>query len=189
MAQYAAYIDEALVPLLKKGDREAYTEIYNRYHGLLYIFAYNRLKDREEAKDIIQELFLKLWYNHASIKISGRLSVYLYTAVRNRVINSIARQQVAFRYLDSFLSYVDQVEHQPADHLARHNNLQAFVQQEIETLKPRMREVFELSRQTTLTRREIAEKLGISEETVKSHMHGALKVLKSRLGNLFFMIF
>lgn len=189
MAVYSAYIDEALVPLLTKGDREAYTEIYNRYHGLLYVFAYTRLKDREEAKDIVQELFLKLWHNHTSIKISGRLSVYLYTAVRNRVINSIARRHVAFRYLDSFISYADQVECQPADYLARHNNLQAFVRQEIEKLQPRMREVFELSRQTTLTRREIAEKLGVSEETVKSHMHSALRILKARLGNLFFLIF
>ncbi|WP_210420826.1 RNA polymerase sigma factor [Chitinophaga sp. XS-30] len=189
MAEYSTYTDEVLVPLLQKGDREAYTEIYNRYHGLLYIFAYNRLKDREEAKDIVHELFFGLWANHSRLAITGRLSVYLYTAVRNRIINAIAHQQVASRYIDSFLSFLGQADHQSADYLARYNDLQTFIQREISNLQPRTREIFELSRQSSLTRREIAEKLGISEETVKSHMHTALKLLKTRLGNLFFMVF
>lgn len=189
MAGYANHTDEALVPLLREGDRGAYTEVYNRYQGLLYIFAYNRLKDREEAKDIIHELFLKLWTDRTHLQIAGRLSVYLYTAVRNRIINSISHQQIAARYIDSFLSYIERVDHQSADHLARHNDLQAFIQREIENLQPRMREVFELSRNTSLTRKEIAEKLGVSEQTVKSHMHNALKILKARLGNLFFLLF
>ncbi len=189
MAEYANYTDEALVPLLHKGDRGAFTEIYIRYHGLLYIFAYNRLKDREEAKDIIHELFLKLWTDHTHLQITGRLSVYLYTAVRNRIINTITHQKVAARYIDSFLSYIEHIDYQSADHLARHNDLQAFIQREIDDLQPRMREVFELSRNSSLTRKEIAEKLGISEQTVKSHMHNTLKILKSRLGDLFLMLF
>ncbi|PPL02870.1 RNA polymerase sigma factor [Parapedobacter indicus] len=189
MPEYAAHTDETLLPLLQKGDREAYTEIYNRYHGLLYVFAYNRLKNREEAKDIIHELFLKLWRDRAFLQITGRLSVYLYTAVRNRIINSITHQQIANRYIDSFLSYIEAVDSQSADYLARHNDLQAFIEKEIASLQPRMREVFELSRHTNLSRKEIAEKLGVSEETVKSHMHNALKVLKARLGNLFFLAF
>src|SRR5690606_21346528 len=115
----------------------------------------------------------------------GRLSVYLYTAVRNRIINSITHQQVAARYIDSFISYVEHVNYQSADYLARQNDLQACIQREIDHLQPRMREVFELSRNSSLSRKEIAEKLGISEQTVKSHMHNALKILKSRLGDLF----
>lgn len=189
MAAYNTYVDEELVSLLQKGDRAAYTEIYHRYHGPLYIFVYNRIKDREEAKDIIHELFLKLWTDHLRLQVTASISAYLYTAARNRIINTIAHQQVANRYIDSFLTYIEQVDHQTADHLARHNDLQAFIQQEIENLHPRMREVFELSRHTNLSRREIAEKLGISEQTVKSHMHNALKILKAQLGNLFFLVF
>jgi len=189
MSKYAAHTDAALLPLLQEGDREAYTEIYNRYHGLLYVFAYNRLKNREEAKDIIHELFLKLWLDRASLQITGRLSIYLYTAVRNRIINCITHQQIAKRYIDSFLSYVEQVNQQSADHLVRHNDLRAFIDKEIASLQPRTREVFELSRNTNLSRREIAKKLGVSEETVKSHMHNALKVLRARLGDLLLLVF
>ena|SRR5690606_11829027 len=189
MSEYAEYTDEALLPLLQEGNQEAYAQIYHRYHGLLYVFAYNRLKNREEAKDIIHELFLKLWTDRDTLQVTGRLSVYLYTAARNRVINSISRQQVASRYINSFLSYIERIDYQSADHLARHNDLQAFIEKEIENLQPRMREVFELSRHTNLSRREIAEKLEISEETVKSHMHNALKVLRARLGDLLFLVF
>lgn len=188
ITDYSTLSDEVLASLLKTGNRHAYTAIYNRYHGPLYIFAYNRLKDREEAKDIIHELFLKLWMEQSKLHLTGSLSAYLYTAVRNRIINSIAHQHIAHRYIDSFLSYIEEVNQQSADYLVRHNDLQAFIQKEIESLQPRMREVFELSRNTTLSRKEIAEKLGISEETVKSHMHHALKILKARLGDLFFMV-
>lgn len=189
MADYSTYTDEALLPIMQVGNQAAYAEIYNRFQGPLYIFAYSRLKDREEAKDIVHELFLKLWTEREHLKITGRLSVYLYTAARNRIINVITHQQVATRYIDSFLSYIEQVDYKSADHLARHNELQAFIQKEIDNLHPRMREVFELSRNSSLSRKEIAEKLGISEQTVKSHMHAALKLLKVRLGNLFYLVF
>ena len=189
MANYSTLTDEVLLSLLRQGDKAAYTEIYNRYHGPLYIFAYQRIKDREESKDIIHELFLKVWSEHKQLNISGRISVYLYTAVRNRIINAIAKHQVAERYIDSFLSYIEQVDYQSADFLARHNDMSAFIQKEIENLSPRLREVFELSRNTALSRKEIAERLGVSEETVKSHMHQAIKTLKARLGKLFFLVF
>jgi len=189
MLEYSTYTDEALAILLQKGDESAFTEIYNRYHGPLYIFGYNRLKNREESKDIVHELFLKLWSDHDKIQITGRLAVYLYTAARNRVINTIGHQEVASRYLDSFQSYIKQQNAIPSDYLTRHNDLRSFIEKEINQLSPRMREVFELSRSSSLTRKEIADKLGLSEQTVKSHMHNALKILKARLGDLYGLIF
>lgn len=186
---YHLYDDGKLASLLREGDKTAFEEIYHRYHGLLYVFAYNRLRDREEAKDIVHELFLKLWNDRTNLVATGSLSAYLYTAVRNRIINRITRQRVADRYIDSFLSYMGQVDRQAADHLVRQHDLQAFIQAEIDKLQPRMREVFLLSRNTHLSRKEIAEQLGISEETVKSHMHQALKILKAKFGGLFFLLF
>jgi len=181
--------DPELITLLRQGDRDAFTEIYNRYNGLLYIFVHKRLQNREEAKDIIHELFLTLWNNRESLMITGDLSPYLYSAKRNRIINVITHQKVADRYIDSFQHYLDNVSSDTTDHLIRHNELKAFIEAEIAALTPRMRLVFELSRKTNLTRKEIAERLNISEETVKSQMHGALKILKMKLGPIFFMLF
>lgn len=180
--------DVDLADLLKSGDHAAFTEVYDRYKGLLYIFAYKRIGDREEARDIIHELFTALWEKHSSLNITGNLLPYLYTAVRNRIMDRIARQKVAARYLDDFQEYIDS-DYSPADHLTRMRNLENLIEREIAALPPKMRKVFLLSRDTELSRKEIAQELDISEETVKSHMHHALKILKGRLGPLVVLLF
>jgi len=186
MAAYINYSDVDILLLLKSGDHRAYTEIYDRYHAQLYVFAYRRLKNREEAKDLIHELFLKLWTDREMIAERFVLAAYLYTSLRNRIINLIAHQKVSIRYIESFDSYLVQLSNNNADFLVRHKDMHEIIEKEIANLNPRTRKVFELSRKTNLSRKEIAAALGIAEETVKSHMHTALQVLKVRLGNLYF---
>jgi len=186
---YKNLTDGDLISLLNKGDRAAFTEIYDRYNGLLYSFTYKRLQNREEAKDLIHELFFKLWQDHHVIDIRVNISAYLYGALRNNMLTHIAKSKVVNRYIDSFQDYIDSRPVNNTDHRVRHNELQAFIENEIAQLPPRTRQVFELSRKTNLSRREIALELNISEETVKSHMKTALKTLKARLGPLFILIF
>jgi len=188
MLKYEILSDQQLVSLLKDGDQAAFTEIYRRYKALLYIFAYKRIGQREEARDIIHELFLSLWAKHKTLEINTGVAPYLYTAVRNRIIDHISRKKNASRYLDSFQQYIDTANN-TTDYLSRHNQLLALIEKEIEALSPKMREVFKMSRDTTLSRKEIATKLNLSEETVKSHMHRALKILKTKLGPLFTILF
>ncbi|MCC8425948.1 RNA polymerase sigma factor [Mucilaginibacter sp. UR6-11] len=189
MTALSTLSDPELVALLQQGDHAAFTEIYDRYNGLLYVFAYKRLHDREEARDVIHELFLHFWTGHQDLFLTNNLSAYLYTATRNRIINVVTRQKVASRYIDSFQSYLDQSPAAGTDYLVRYNELNEFIEHEIAALPERIRLVFELSRKTNLTRKEIAEKLGVSEETVKSQMHSALKALKTKLGPFFFFVF
>jgi len=183
------HTDQELIAQLSGGDHAAYTEIYNRYNGPLYIFAYKRLRNREEAKDVIHELFTSLWSNCEDLSGVKSLPAYLYTSTRNRILNNITRQKLATRYIDSFRDYIETSGNNNTDHLVRHNDMLEFIEKEIAMLPPKMRLVFELSRKTNLTRKEIAEALQVSEETVKSHMHSALKLLKVKLGPLFFLIF
>lgn len=186
---YKDCTDADLISFLNERDRDAFAEIYDRYNGLLYTFTYKRLQNREEAKDLIHELFLKLWEDHRSIDIKVNISAYLYGALRNNMLKQIAKSKVADRYIESFQHYIDLVPNNNTDHLIRHNELQAFIANEIANLAPRTRQVFELSRTANLSRKEIADELGISEETVKSHMKTALKTLKARLGPLFILLF
>lgn len=188
MLSYKTCSDKELVDLLKSDDQAAFTEIYERYKAILYIFTYKRIGRREETRDLLHELFMTIWEKRATLNIAGALLPYLYTAVKNRIMDMVAREQVASRYLDQFQDYID-AGATPADDLVRHNQLLALIEIEIAALPEKMRQVFELSRHTNLNRKEIAEQLNISEQTVKSHMHHALKILKNRLGPLFALMF
>lgn len=189
MYDFKSANDQELLFLLKEGEHAAFTEIYNRYNGLLYVFTYKRLKSREEAKDLIHELFLGLWTNRKALNANTILPAYLYTVARNKIINLISHQKIATRYIDSFQSYLDEMCSNNTDYLVRHNELSAFIEAEIANLPPRMQLVFELSRKTNLSRKEIADQLNVSEETIKSQMHSALKILKVKLGTLFVLVF
>lgn len=187
MTHYRDYSDHVLLNLLKDGNHHAYTELYNRYSGILYAHALRRLNDREEAKDIIHEIFTYLWVNRSTIEIQGHISGYLYTSVRNRVIKVVAHQTVASKYID--VQQFKIPNSFSSDYLIRENQLKDLIEKEIGSLPPRMREVFNLSRKGYLTHREIACELNISELTVKKQMTNALKLLRTRLDLLIKFLF
>lgn len=187
MSDLNALSDNELVALLKEGDEQAFAEIYQRYKRLLYLFAFKRLGDREEVTDIVQDVFLSLWQNHAGIQITYTLNTYLHSAVRNKIADRLSRRQVSQRYIDSFEIFRAAFT-ETTDHLVRSKELEAIIEKEIAALPPKMRQVFELSRKTGYTRSQIAEELGLSEQTVKSHVQHALKLLKVSLKNNFIFL-
>jgi len=186
MIDYSQLTDPELVVLLNKGDRLAFAQIYDRYKFILHAHAVNKLRDREEARDIIQEVFTYLWSKHEVINISGNLSGYLYGSVRHAILNKITRQQVQEKYLDSLKAFSTQ-DNVLTDHRIRENQLREHIEKEIGMLPPKMREVFELSRKEHLNHREIAWKLEISEQTVSKQITNALRILKLKLGVLAYL--
>lgn len=188
MGNYTGYTDETLSGLLKDGDHAAFNEIWDRYKSKLYTFTLRMLGDREASRDLVSDLFVSIWSKRDAIKLSSSLSSYLYVSARNRAFDLISRRKVEGRYIDSFQDYLDRGEDN-ADHLIRSKEMAAMIDAEIHALPEKMREIFLLSRETQLSRAEISQRLGVSEETVKNQMHKALKLLKSRLGAAFILIF
>jgi len=190
MTDYKSYDDQHLLALLKQGNQSAYTEIYNRYKKLLYTFALKRLDNEEEVEDILHELFMSLWIKREQFSENTLLAPYLYNSVRYQIINIFSKRKLSSRYLDSFNQYLkNEFSSDETDHLIRHRELSGLIEKEIAALPKKMREVFQLSRETGYTRKEIAEELGLSEETVKSHMFHALKILKVKLGTMSVLLF
>jgi len=188
MTGYHSLSDLELADLLKLGDPEAFAEIYERYFGVLYLHAYHRLRDKDEAKDLIQELFYALWSKRETLDFRSNFSHYLYTWVRNRIINAISHKQVEAKYISAALTLNAGAE-ELTDHLVRERQLAAIIEGEIKSLPPKMREVFELSRKSNLTHKAIAEQLDISEQTVRSHVKNALKILRTKLGIVLYLFF
>lgn len=188
MTLYTTLADHDLVAFLKDGDKTAFTEIYNRYKGLLYIHAFNRLKNQQEADDVVHELFTALWTKREDLFLKTHLSGYLYQAIRNRILDVISHKKVESAYMVSLQYFIDHSE-AVTDHLVRENELAALIEKEISALPPKMREVFELSRKANLSHREIATKLDLSEMTVKKHVNNALKILRGKFGLLTVLLY
>jgi len=183
---YQSTSDHELVGLLRAGDRLAYTEIYNRYKFVLHTHAYKWMRDREEAMDIIHELFTILWDKRESIQFSSSLSGYLYISLRNKIFNRVSKKKFESQYIDSLQEFINKGDC-ITDHLVREKQLAALIEKEISALPVKMREVFELSRKSNLSHKEIAEQLGLSEQTVRKHIQHALRILKSKLGLIIFL--
>jgi len=177
-----------LLLLFKTGDRKAYEQIYHRYKFILHNHAWNKTRNREESQDIIQEIFTMLWAKRESLDVNTNLSGYLYTSLRNYILNQIVHKEVQEKYITSIKSFVDQ-EPVIADHRIRENQLKALIEKEIDALPPRMKEVFLLSRKENLSHKQIAERLGTTEQTVKKQMTNVLKVLRGKLGLWIFFIY
>lgn len=188
MSSYNSYSDNELTELLRQGDLSAFTAIHNRYYGVLYSHAYKRLPDREEVKDILQELFTYIWSNKETINLAINLKAYLYTAMRNRVLNVFKHQKIQSDYIKSFENFI--INHEPnPDETLRLKELIAIIDAEVSALPPQMRRIFELSRNGNLSHQEIAQELNLSPLTVKKQVHNSLKILRVKLGHHLFMLF
>src|SRR5688572_26154082 len=94
-------LDQELCDLLKEGSEKAFAEIFRRYQAPLFDFAYKRIRDKDDAKDIVQEIFVKLWNNRTEVQITTSLRSYLYRCVLNGVLNILSRQVIREEYVSS----------------------------------------------------------------------------------------
>ncbi len=183
MKNFEKLSDERLSLLLFNGDNGAFEEIFNRYWSKLYAAAYKRVKHREAAEEIVQDLFTLLWSKRKSVQIHTSLAAYLYTSVRYMVFNHLQKEMVRGNYKDSVqvgnIFYDNSTEE-----TVLLNDLNSNIEKEINHLPPKCRSVFELSRKKNKTNREIAEVLDISEKTVEGHLTKAIKLLKLSLSDI-----
>jgi len=181
------YTDNELAALLKQGDQSAYTELFERYKGILYTHAYRLLENHDETEDIIQDVFLTLWQKRMELNISTSISSYLYIAVRNRIFKLFAKKKAAVRYIESLQKFRSK-EHNTSDEKLIERELSAVIEREVEALPEKMRKVFLLSRDGTRSYKEIGKQLDISEKTVRNQVYNALQLLKVKLQFLFSLI-
>ncbi|GGC25990.1 DNA-directed RNA polymerase sigma-70 factor [Parapedobacter defluvii] len=181
--RYQDLSDPELVSLLKKGQEEAFTILYQRHWAIVYQQVYRILRDDDECRDVIQEVFSSLWLKREQLADNTNLGAYLYIQGRNRVFSLIAKNRVRSDYLNSITQFMEKVDRNATD-LLEEKEIFARVEQEINRLPPRMREIFISSREEGRSHKEIADALGLSEQTVKKQVHNALKIIKPKLQNL-----
>ncbi len=174
--------DEELLERFRKGDTPAFEVLYKRYWSVLYVQAWRMLEHEQDAQDLVQEIFTAIWVKAGDIELSGSLSAYLYVAVRNRVLSLIAHKRTYRRHLSSLQQFLSSADHSLLQKMTE-KEMSAYIENEIAQLPARVREVFELSRKTALTHKEIAGHLERSQETVKKQISHALRTLRHKLSH------
>lgn len=171
--------DDALLPYIKEGNVVAFTELFQRYKHRLFLHAYKMLQNEEEAQDVVQDLFATIWAKGSDFKVTENIDNYLYGAVKNKILDIISHRKVIAKHVSSFTAPI--VQDESAHDKFVEKELRAMIEAEISNLPPKMREVFELSRNDGLSHKQIAEKLNISDKTVKKQINNVLNILRTKI--------
>ena len=185
MVVYNSYTDNELSRLLHQGDEPAFAELYNRYWLELYNTAYQRLKNKEQVEDIIQDVFVKLWIRRAEIQIENA-QAYLHTAIRFRVFNYVEREAVHESFFEPFETIG--FSSSTADEKVLEKELLDLVYAYINTLPEKRKQIFLLYIKDNLSTREIAERLNISQKTVQNQLGTAMQNLHTRIAPILIAI-
>lgn len=185
MKHYASYSDCELADLLIGGDELAYIAVYDRYWKRLFIHACQMLRDEDQAMDVVQDIFTILWNRRKSIVIKTSIKTYLYTSVRNHVLNTISKSKLRTKYLDSIVSFIEQGETSTESQVICKDFMDR-IDRQVGKFSPRMRTIYTLSREEGLSNKDIARELNITDHTVKKTISRALKVLRAQISTVFF---
>lgn len=177
--QYKDFTDEELFKRLIHDDHKAYLTIYERYAQALYTRGLTKINDRELINDALQDIFISLWHNRHKTQITVSLERYLFSSLRYVIIRQLSRNKAKANYLES-LNINNLTDTYSTDHLVREKELTYLLENEIASMPHKMQHVYRLSRERHLSHKEIADRLGLSEKTVKKHINNALKTLRHK---------
>jgi len=153
---------------------------FEHYWAQLYHHALRKLNDQELAEDLVQECFVVLWNNGELLSKDKEIGGYLYGVLRHKILDTFRKDQVRLRYADRYTK-LPQTFANPADERLIVSELQKVIDDELALMPPRMVEIYRLKREQRLSTPEIAQKLGISEQTVKNQSYRAAERLKQRI--------
>ncbi|MDR3711388.1 MAG: RNA polymerase sigma-70 factor [Puia sp.] len=172
------HTDNELLALLSQDDRNAFESLYKRYWPTLYDTAHQRLKNNQQAEDIVQDIFIDLWNRRARLTIAN-LAAYLHTAVRFRVFNYVHRDLAAESFYEPFETMA--TYYTGADGQLLEKEMMRLVRAYAETLPEKRRKIFLMHLTGNLSTREIAEQLRVSQKTVQNQLGNALHGLRTHI--------
>ena len=174
------YSDNNLVALLQKGDEQAFKLLFKKYGVRLYQFSLKYLKDRGDAEDLLDDVFLNIWKNRQSLKTNLSFQSYLFTIAYNNIRQRFLKKSREEKYIRIFTEEYIVNNSQKEDQLD-YNSLVKMIDETIEMLPPRRKEIFILSYKDELKNGEIAEKIGLSENFVRKQLSIARKFIVGKM--------
>ena len=181
---FSNYSEQELLNAMKRDNFLAFNEIYKRYWKRLFAFANNILEDQDDCEDIVQDLFTELYWKRKKQQINC-LKPYLFQAVKFQVIKHIRNGKISDKYITRMTApqFVNQTEES-----INLKELESSIENVLLQLPDRCRQIFHMSRVEKLSHKQIAEKLGISIQTVKNQITTALNHLRDKLDDVLTII-
>ncbi len=177
----AGFKNRELIIELKSGNSKAFEKLFFLYHKKVFGLALKYLNNQLDAEGIVQNVFIKVWENRAALDANQSISAYLFKIAKNLTLNEVKRRLCR----DVYINYLQDKDNPPYDlnKEIAYNEFAAYLYKCIDSLPERRREIFLLNRHEGLTYKQIAEKLGISENTVDKQIRNSLDYLRGQLKN------
>ena len=171
--------EQEILQKLAEGNQEAFRAIFMRYYPKIRGFVFGLLKSDDDAEDVTQEIFARVWLKRESFAEVRNVGVYLFVLSRN----------MTYSYLEQKNARWNSLEYVPLDEIDDHNPLDDLVAKDIallidmvvEGMPPQRKLIYKLSRDAGISNSEIAERLHLSKKTIENHLNLALKELRNAL--------
>jgi RNA polymerase sigma-70 factor (ECF subfamily) len=172
--------EKQLAAQIKNGNQLSFATIYDRYNKQMYLLAYRYLKSKEMAEDVVQHVFVNFWIKRNKINENLNLRSFLFTALKNRTLNTIRDEQRAiiknYEFLmDSFHEGFDERETEESLEMT------SLIKKAVDLSSPQRKKIFHLKMMEDLSNQQIANKLDISVNTVKSQYYHILKEIREHV--------
>ena len=185
--------DYDLVEKLRKGDIDAFDQVFSRYASRLYGFALKYLKSKEEAEGLVQDVFLKIWENKKNIKKDSSFKSYLFTIAYHDMCRIFRSRQIYLKFVEKS-GLVEKTAIDPEEQIEYKSALEQ-VNRLIEKLPEKQKRIFIKSRKEGKSSKEIAKEMNLAPGTVDNNISAALKFLRKHIPGdnftllLYFFIF
>lgn len=180
MSEANSYSEIELLALVSTGDRQAFTRLYSQYLDAAYHYVYLFTKSKDEAEEILQEVFVKIWENRERLAEVQSFKNYLFKAAKNRVLDEVRKLQVRHRVFTEIKRGKTVNDESTTDAIA-YKDYYRVVQQAIEKLPPKRKLIFRMNTENGLSHDEIAAQLGVSKSMVKNQLYKAYEFVRQYL--------
>lgn len=173
--------DRELTHRIRRGDKNAFRELYEKYHRQLYYFAKRFLKADTMAEDAVQDIFIKLWDKRETLEADSSVKSFLFTMLKNHVLNTIRNQKTLRRVLESYKKISGSKQRNTTEDEMLFKEYKELVEQAMSDLSPAERRVFKMKNIEGMTNARIAEIRDVSVNTVKTQFYLSTKFIRNYL--------
>ncbi|TXH21338.1 MAG: sigma-70 family RNA polymerase sigma factor [Chitinophagaceae bacterium] len=171
------YTDKMLFAQVASSNEQAFKLLFDRYWSQVYGTTLHLIKKTEEARDLSQDIFVKLWENRTKLEDIDNPSGYIYRMSRNLVLDYLRKKVFATDNIDYLVNYFQSTDISPQEN-AEYKELHLLLEKAVDTLPGKVKDVFVLSRQKGLTHEQIAHQLEISSVSSKTYIVRALQMIR-----------